>query len=837
MRIESVTARAFGPFTDRTLEFADGMTVVVGPNEAGKSSWHAALRLAITGVRRGKGAGTKEERAVVDRHRPWDRPEAWEVEARLRLADGRRIEIRQDLAGKVDCRAVDLDLGRDVSDEIMDGTPDASRWLGLDRDSFAATVSVAQAQIQAIAGEGAADLLQDQMQRAAATRGTDATAAEALERLADFRRSAVGADMTTARGPLRTARTGLADAEARAAEAHRMHDDYLAHRLGLDLADQRLDETRRRGLTLDAAIARLDADEADRRATRAGELSRLHPSQPPPATARDDRSAQIAAAIGAWRHRPEIVSLAGPDAAELERQIAALPAPEPGDRRPHPSVIEARRALDAAAEGLRLATPLPAVASPRRGGLWPALVVGGGLLAAGLAALVADLGLLGVALIASGVLVSALGLSISAGRNAAAPAGTAPASIGPADSTPPGRHAAAIAALGDAIAARGEAPGADPVAGYDAYVAACERRGLLADEAAGGEALRQALVSRHASEAAAAHASAERARGEADLRAIAEAEGIDPGTPDLAAMCATLGERLAEAATDRAAAERAAAEWQELQMLLDGRSPAELAADATRRRSLAEDLAGDAVAWHPSGATRDQLEAARGTLASELVDAERAAASLRGELSALRARIPDVAEADEALAAARTELDRVQGLAGVLDETARILRAAEERVHRNLAPMLADAVRRWLPAVSEGGYTDVSVDPADLRVTVKEASSGRWREAPLLSEGTREQVYLLLRVAMAQHLVTPGEVAPLLLDEVTVQSDAGRRRALLEMLLALSRERQVILFSHDEQVAAWAADSLKPPRESLIRLPGAGSVIGLPVGPTAGSVA
>jgi hypothetical protein len=829
VRIESVTARAFGPFTDRTLEFADGMTVVVGPNEAGKSSWHAALRLAITGVRRGKGAGTKEERAVSDRHRPWDRQDAWEVEARLRLADGRRIEIRQDLAGKVDCRAVDLDLGRDVSDEIMDGTPDASRWLGLDRDSFAATVSVAQAQIQAIAGEGAADLLQDQMQRAAATRGTDATAAEALERLADFRRTHVGADMTTARGPLRTARTGLADAEARAAEAHRMHD--------LDLADQRLDETRGRGLTLDAAIARLDADEADRRATRAGELSRLHPSQPPPATARDDRSARIAAAIGAWRHRPETVSLTGPDAAELERQIAALPVPEPGDRRPHPSVIEARRALDAAAEGLRLAVPLSPAPSPRPGGLWPALVVGGGLLMGGLVALAADLGLLGVALIASGVLVCAAGLMIGGGRRASAPAGMAPASIGLDDATPSGRHAAAIVALGGAIVARGERVGAAPVAAYDAYVAACERRGLLADEAAGGEALRQALVSRRASEAAAAHASAERARAEADLRAIAEAEGIDPGTPDLAAMCATLEARLAQAAADRAAAERAAAEWQELQMLLDGRSLAELAADATRRRSLAENLSGDAVAWHPSGGTRDQLEAARGTLASELVDAERAAASLRGELSALRARIPDVAEADEALAAARTELDRVQGLAGVLDETARILRAAEERVHRNLAPMLADAVRRWLPAVSEGAYTDVSVDPADLRVTVKESSSGRWREAQLLSEGTREQVYLLLRVAMAQHLVTPGEVAPLLLDEVTVQSDAGRRRALLEMLLALSRERQVILFSHDEQVAAWAAKSLKPPREALIRLPGAGSVIGLPVGPTAGSVA
>ncbi len=823
MRIESVTARAFGPFTDQTLEFAEGMTVIVGPNEAGKSSWHAAVRLAITGVRRGKGAGTREERAISERHRPWDKPEAWEVEARLRLADGRRIEIRQDLAGKVDCRAIDLDLGRDVSDEILDGTPDASRWLGLDRASFAATVSVAQAEIMTIAAEGTADMLQDQMQRAAATRGTDATAAEALERLADFRRSAVGADISTARGPLRTARSRLADAESRAAEAQRLHDEYLAHRQGLDDADQRLETTRRRSVALDAAIARLDADEAERRATRAAELSRIHPAPPPPATARDDRSAQIAAAIGGWRHRAAPVSLSGHDAAELERQIAALPEPEPGDRRPHPSVTEARRALDAAAEGLRLATPSvpsPTLPATRAGGPSPTVLVGGGLLLAGLAALIGDLGVLGVGFMAAGLAVGAIGLGIGPRRRSAPdPGAGSPAT--PAE-TPSLRHARALAGLDEALVARGEAPSVDPVAAYDAYLAACEQRGRLGDAAAGGEALRQALLSRRAAEAAAARAEAERARAEADLLAIAAAEGVDADGPDLEAACAALEMRLAAAAADRAAAERAAAEWQELQMLLGDRSPADLAAEARRLRRLAGELAlagGDS----PVHAPRAQLDAVRATLAAELVDAERSAASLRGELSALRARIPDVAEADETLAAARAELERVEHLAGVLDETARILRAAEERVHRNLAPILADAVRRWLPAVSEGAYTDVSVDPADLRMTVKEASSGRWREAQLLSEGTREQVYLLLRVAMAQHLVTPGEVAPLLLDEVTVQSDAGRRRALLDMLLALSLERQVILFSHDEQVAAWASETLPPGRGSLIRLSAVGS--------------
>jgi DNA repair exonuclease SbcCD ATPase subunit len=38
MRIERVTAHAFGPLSDEELDLAPGMSVIVGPNEAGKST-------------------------------------------------------------------------------------------------------------------------------------------------------------------------------------------------------------------------------------------------------------------------------------------------------------------------------------------------------------------------------------------------------------------------------------------------------------------------------------------------------------------------------------------------------------------------------------------------------------------------------------------------------------------------------------------------------------------------------------------------------------------------------------------------------------------------------
>jgi uncharacterized protein YhaN len=190
--------------------------------------------------------------------------------------------------------------------------------------------------------------------------------------------------------------------------------------------------------------------------------------------------------------------------------------------------------------------------------------------------------------------------------------------------------------------------------------------------------------------------------------------------------------------------------------------------------------------------------------------------------------LPDVAEAEEAVSDAAEELARVVGLGTVLAETKRLLQAAEERVHRDLAPVLSQAITRWLPAVTMGAYTEASVDPADLSIRVKHAETGQWRPPPtqhrhqasveLLSEGTGEQIYLLLRVAMAQYLATSGETAPLLLDEVTVQADAERKLRLLEVLHELSAERQIVLFTHDDDVVGWAARTLDGARDRLVEL-------------------
>src|SRR5262249_51378842 len=128
MRVEAVYAEAFGALIDAELALAPGMTVVCGPNESAKSTWHAAIYAALCGLRRGKGAKRADDRAFEALHRPWDDPSAWAVRTRVLLDSGRRLELRQDLVAGLESYAHDLTAGgRDVINEVMhEGAPDAA---------------------------------------------------------------------------------------------------------------------------------------------------------------------------------------------------------------------------------------------------------------------------------------------------------------------------------------------------------------------------------------------------------------------------------------------------------------------------------------------------------------------------------------------------------------------------------------------------------------------------------------------------------------------------------------------------------------------------------------
>lgn len=201
-----------------------------------------------------------------------------------------------------------------------------------------------------------------------------------------------------------------------------------------------------------------------------------------------------------------------------------------------------------------------------------------------------------------------------------------------------------------------------------------------------------------------------------------------------------------------------------------------------------------------------------------------AAQEARGHLTELQTTeqerergVPSVAASQETVAQAAARVDQLERLGRILTSAREVLITAQDNVHRSIAPQLADAIAPHLATVTVNRYTEVRVDPDDLQVRVR-PPSGNWREAARLSHGTAEQVYLLLRAALAQYLVTTSEPCPLILDDPTAYADAARTTAVLQVLHTISAERQVIVFSHDTEVLAWAQQSLVCPRDKVIQL-------------------
>jgi hypothetical protein len=203
-------------------------------------------------------------------------------------------------------------------------------------------------------------------------------------------------------------------------------------------------------------------------------------------------------------------------------------------------------------------------------------------------------------------------------------------------------------------------------------------------------------------------------------------------------------------------------------------------------------------------ALRDQVKIARSAADKEA-----------GDVDAMVRTLPSVAEAKEAAFQAATELERIERLGSTLDTAREFLERAQEAVHRNIAPVLVASLEKWLPIITNGLYTRGTVDPQTLQVRVR-SDAGDWRDAVLLSHGTAEQVYLLLRIAMVDHLTAASaESCPLLCDDITAHCDPVRTAAIMDLLHRMSRARQIIVFAQQPSIVEWAATNLDAPRDRI----------------------
>ena len=64
-----------------------------------------------------------------------------------------------------------------------------------------------------------------------------------------------------------------------------------------------------------------------------------------------------------------------------------------------------------------------------------------------------------------------------------------------------------------------------------------------------------------------------------------------------------------------------------------------------------------------------------------------------------------------------------------------------------------------------------------------------------LSQGTADQLYLAVRLAICEMVLPAERAVPIVLDDALVNFDDQRMAAALDYLLELSSQRQILLFT------------------------------------------
>jgi uncharacterized protein YhaN len=248
-------------------------------------------------------------------------------------------------------------------------------------------------------------------------------------------------------------------------------------------------------------------------------------------------------------------------------------------------------------------------------------------------------------------------------------------------------------------------------------------------------------------------------------------------------------------------------------------------AELDEARAAVDATAARADAHHQAVAHAAELEA---TLAAAEGD-ERTAAELLAEREA------EVARHDEAVAAAGQAVEatgnaRLQALATV-DQAAAALSAldegpskapAEEVAKRTakLTSDLEDVIARLSAAEAEVRLLEVRVAAADERVTAEqEAEQAAIDSRPQTDAEVEAQVdeiewFLLTKLAAQRSVGLAGSV-PLVLDDPFGDLPSDGTRRLVEHLTRLAPTVQVVLFTDDGELAAWA-ESAGDDRAALV---------------------
>jgi len=151
-----------------------------------------------------------------------------------------------------------------------------------------------------------------------------------------------------------------------------------------------------------------------------------------------------------------------------------------------------------------------------------------------------------------------------------------------------------------------------------------------------------------------------------------------------------------------------------------------------------------------------------------------------------------------------TKLDDAHKHLAVLLLARDLISGALHRWESQSSPDVYGRAGHILEAMTSGAWDHVQLDSAGKIQAV--SFSGNTMKPVKMSLGTRQQLYLSLRLALLQTASDVGKNVPVLCDDILVNFDEARREGAAKAIASLAAQRQIIVFTCHQDVVSLLKD-------------------------------
>ncbi|MCL6516529.1 AAA family ATPase [Alicyclobacillus sp.] len=201
----------------------------------------------------------------------------------------------------------------------------------------------------------------------------------------------------------------------------------------------------------------------------------------------------------------------------------------------------------------------------------------------------------------------------------------------------------------------------------------------------------------------------------------------------------------------------------------------------------------------------DQILDETRALEARMEEAQRRLWACEQELAARDGSRADAADMAQQAEHHLAEVDRYWGEYLRVELARRLLERAIDEFRRKNQFRILEVAGTFFEQLTLGRYDRLLVDyEEDTPVLVARRRDGSTCRVHEMSDGTRDQLFLSLRLAFVEQHLETSEPLPLLMDDILVHFDDDRAQATMRVLQGLAERTQVIYFTHQRSVYAMA---------------------------------